>query len=109
MAQQWATDLEAKYGMPLDQIPGKVYVLHYEVPQLVKSVSRDYAGPSPQADADGFLSANLAAAECRIERRRADVPHVVGDVDRESGGNDLVDAIKHVGGQLDPIGGKVAV
>ena len=57
MAQQWAADLEAKYGMPLDQIPGKVYVLHYEVPQLVKSVSRDYAGPSPQADANGFLSA----------------------------------------------------
>ena len=27
MAQQWATDLETKYGMPLDQIPGKVYVL----------------------------------------------------------------------------------
>ena len=57
MAEQWATDLEAKYGMPLDQIPGMVYVLHYEVPQIVKSVSRDYAGPSPRADADGLLSA----------------------------------------------------
>ena len=28
----------------------------------------------------------LAAAECRVERRCADVPHVVGDVDRDSGG-----------------------
>lgn len=53
----WEADLEAKHGMPLDQIPGNVYVLHYEVPQIVKSVSRDYAGPSPQADSDGFLSA----------------------------------------------------
>jgi len=57
MTQQWASDLEAKHGIPLDQILGKVYVLHYEVPQVVKSVSRDYAGPSPQSDADGFLSA----------------------------------------------------
>jgi hypothetical protein len=57
MTQQWASDLEVKHGMPLDQIPGKVYVLHYEVQQVVKSVSRDYAGPSPQSDADGFLSA----------------------------------------------------
>lgn len=43
--------------MPLDQIPGKVYVLHYEVPQVVKSVSSDCAGPSPRSDKDGFLSA----------------------------------------------------
>jgi hypothetical protein len=26
-----------------------------------------------------------------------------------TGGNDLVDAVKHVGGQLDPVGGEVAV
>jgi hypothetical protein len=50
-------DLEAKHGMPLDQIPGHVYVLHYEVPQIVKSVSGDYADGSPRADSDGFLSA----------------------------------------------------
>src|SRR5947209_8229577 len=54
----WADDLEAKHGMPLEQIPGMVYVLHYEVPQFVKSVSNDYAGPSPREDADGFLSAS---------------------------------------------------
>jgi len=53
----WEADLEAKHGMPLDQISGHVYVLHYEVPQIVKSVSADYAGPSPRADAEGFLSA----------------------------------------------------
>ena len=51
----------------------------------------------------------LAPAECDVQRRRAEVPHVVGDVDRDSGGNDLVDAVKHVGGQLDPVGGEVAV
>jgi hypothetical protein len=54
MTSQWASDLEAKHGMPLNQIAGKVYALHYEVPQVVKSVSNDYAGPAPQSDADGY-------------------------------------------------------
>ncbi|HEX4728146.1 MAG TPA: hypothetical protein VH298_10145 [Jatrophihabitans sp.] len=53
----WEADLEAKHGVPLDQVPGSVYVLHYEVPQVAKSVSTDYAGRSPQSDKDGFLSA----------------------------------------------------
>src|ERR1700733_11524930 len=53
----WKRELEAKHGMPLSQIPGKVYALHYEVPQVVKSVSTDFAGPSPRSDRDGFLSA----------------------------------------------------
>jgi hypothetical protein len=57
MSDQWVAQVEAKHGLPLDQIPGHVYVLHYEVPQLVKSVSGDYAGPSPVADSDGYLSA----------------------------------------------------
>jgi len=39
--QQWIAGLEAKHGLPLDRIPGKVYVLHYEVPQVVRSVSVD--------------------------------------------------------------------
>ena len=53
----WEADVEAKRGLPLDQIPGHVYVVHYDEPQVAKSVSVDYAGPSPSADADGFLSA----------------------------------------------------
>lgn len=53
----WASDLEAKYGMPLEQIPGKVYVLHYDVPQRIKSVSRDYAGPNAVLDPGGLVSA----------------------------------------------------
>jgi hypothetical protein len=53
--------------------------------------------------------ASLPAAVGSVQRRRADVPHVVGDVDRDSGGNDLVDAVKHVSGQLDPVRGEVAV
>jgi hypothetical protein len=32
---------------------GHVYVLHYDVPQIVMSVSDDYAGPSPQTGKDG--------------------------------------------------------
>jgi len=43
------------------------------------------------------------------ERRRADVPHVVGDVDRDFGGNDLVDAVQHVVRQVDPGGLEVGV
>jgi hypothetical protein len=57
MTERWASDVEARHGMSLDQIPGQVYVLHYEVPQVVRSVSRGYAGTSPEADADGLLSA----------------------------------------------------
>ncbi|HET7012496.1 MAG TPA: hypothetical protein VFI65_01205 [Streptosporangiaceae bacterium] len=57
MTESWSSDLEAKYGLPLHQIPGQVYVLHYEVPQVVRSVSRDYAGASPRVDKDGLLSA----------------------------------------------------
>ena len=56
-AANWVAWVEAKHGVPLDEVPGKVYVLHYDVPQIVKSFSDDYAGPSPKADADGFLSA----------------------------------------------------
>jgi hypothetical protein len=71
----WEADLEAKHGMPVDQIPGHVYVLHYEVPQIVKSVSADYAGPSPRADADGFLSATpirhyVGWTQQRLPRKR---------------------------------------
>lgn len=59
MTSQWVSDLEAKHGVPVNQIAGKVYALHYEVPQVVKSVSNDYAGPAPRSDADGYLSARL--------------------------------------------------
>ena len=52
----WEAEVEAKHGLPLDQIVGHVYVLHYETPQVVKSVSTDYAGPEPLQDNDGWLS-----------------------------------------------------
>lgn len=52
----WESDIETKHGLPLDQIVGHVYVLHYETPQVVKSVSDDYAGPEPVHDKDGWLS-----------------------------------------------------
>jgi hypothetical protein len=54
----WASALEAKFGLPLERIPGTVYVLHYEVPQLVRSVSRDYAGGAGQLGPKGLHSAN---------------------------------------------------
>jgi hypothetical protein len=71
----WEADLEAKHGTTLNQIPGNVYVLHYEVPQIVKSVSGDYAGPSPDSDADGYLSATpirhyVGWTQQRLPRKR---------------------------------------
>ena len=51
----------------------------------------------------------LPAPEFGTEGSRADVPHVVGDVDRHSRGHDLVDTVEHVAGQVDPVGGKVGV
>src|SRR5215469_5251882 len=53
----WESQLEAKHGMPLEQIPGTVYALHYDTPQTVRSVSRDYAGPNPQTGPKCLLSA----------------------------------------------------
>lgn len=54
---QWALELEAKHGLPIEQIPGAVYALHYDPPRIVRSVSGDYAGPHPQPDSSGWLSA----------------------------------------------------
>lgn len=67
--------LEAKHGMPVDEISGHVYVLHYDEPQIVKSVSGDYAGPSPRSDADGWLSATairhyVGWTQQRLPRKR---------------------------------------
>jgi hypothetical protein len=50
----WMSDLERKHGVPADQIVGKVYVLHYEIPQVVRSVSADYSGRNrPKFGPDG--------------------------------------------------------
>lgn len=54
---QWVLDLEAKHGLPIEQIPGMVYALHYDPPRVIRSVSGEYAGPDPQRDASGWLSA----------------------------------------------------
>ena len=71
----WEADVEAKHGLPLDQMPGHVYVVHYDEPQVVKSVSIDYAGPSPRSGADGFLSATpirhyVGWTQQRLPRKR---------------------------------------
>ena len=51
----------------------------------------------------------LPAAECGAQRGGAEVPHLIGDVGRDSRWNDLVDAIKQIAGQVDPVGGEVGV
>jgi hypothetical protein len=71
----WESDVEAKHGLPLDEISGHVYVLHYDEPQIVKSVSGDYAGSSPRSDADGWLSATairhyVGWTQQRLPRKR---------------------------------------
>jgi len=40
----WVLRLEAKHGLPIDQIPGTVYALCYAEPLHVWSVSVDYSG-----------------------------------------------------------------
>jgi hypothetical protein len=60
----------------------------------------------PAATLTYVMVVDLPAAECRTERRCADIPHIVGDVDRNSESNDLVDAVKQIGGQIDPAGGR---
>lgn len=74
-AMGWEADIAAKYGLPLDQIPGQVYVLHYEVPQVVKSVSLDYAGPAPRIENREAVSATpirhyVGWTQQRLPRKR---------------------------------------
>jgi len=54
---QWVLDLEASHGLPIEQIPGTVYALHYDPPRVVRAVSGDYAGPDPHSDSSDWLSA----------------------------------------------------
>ncbi|WP_375425512.1 hypothetical protein [uncultured Friedmanniella sp.] len=54
---QWVLDLEAKHGLPYLEIPGTIYTLCYDPPVIVRSVSRNYAGPSPVFARGGFESA----------------------------------------------------
>jgi hypothetical protein len=58
---QWVLDLEASHGLPVEQIAGTVYALHYDPPRVVRSVSGDYAGPDPRSDSSGWLSAGPIA------------------------------------------------
>src|SRR5215472_1610695 len=53
----WEEVLEAKHGLPINEIPGVVYALHYDPPRVVRSVSGDYAGPDPRSNSSGWLSA----------------------------------------------------
>lgn len=39
---EWVLELEYKHGLPIEQVPGHVYVLHYDAPRVVKSVSGEY-------------------------------------------------------------------
>lgn len=41
-AESWMARLEAKHGKPLEDIEATVYVIHYENPTVVRSVSNDY-------------------------------------------------------------------
>ena len=38
----WAKALEEKHGLPLEKCPGTVYILHWNKPTTVLSVSMDY-------------------------------------------------------------------
>jgi hypothetical protein len=64
-----------------------------------------HARAGPGRPAVGPAGVALPAAGRGAQRRRAGVPHVVGDVDGDGRGNDLVDAV----GQFDPVGGQVGV
>jgi hypothetical protein len=31
---EWVLALEARYGVPIEDVPGTVYILHYDPPQI---------------------------------------------------------------------------
>ena len=79
----WERALEARHGKPIDQIPGTIYALHYDPPAIVQSVSSDYAGPSPQHNSRGFLSASpirhyVGWTQQANPRKRIDKHHNAG-------------------------------
>jgi hypothetical protein len=55
--EQWQLNLEATYGLPIEQVPGTVYSLCYDPPFVVRSVSSDYAATPPEITSYGFNSA----------------------------------------------------
>jgi hypothetical protein len=72
---EWARALEAKYGLPDEDRPGTVYVLHYGLPQVVRSVSMDYAGLQAVAgrhglESDGLISHYVGWTQQSNPRRR---------------------------------------
>jgi hypothetical protein len=54
---EWVLDLEARYGVPIEDVPGTVYILHYDPPQVVRSVSPDYSGQLAEPGSHGLESA----------------------------------------------------
>lgn len=54
---QWVLDLEAKHGIPWEQIPGTIYALCYDPPTVVRSVSINYAAAPPKRTSSGYQSA----------------------------------------------------
>jgi hypothetical protein len=39
---EWVTRLEKLHGVPIQEVPGSVYILHWDMPTIVLSVSADY-------------------------------------------------------------------
>jgi hypothetical protein len=71
----WVLALEARYGVPIEDVPGTVYILHYDPPQVVRSVSRDYSGqlaePGPHGlESDGPISHYVGWSQQPNPRRR---------------------------------------
>jgi len=54
MIPDWIKALEYKWDLPIEQIPGHVYILCFDVPRIVKSVSKDY--PCVPDQKGGFKS-----------------------------------------------------
>lgn len=72
---EWVSALEARYGVPIEDVPGTVYILHYDPPQVVRSVSRDYSGqlaePGPRGlESDGPISHYVGWSQQSNPRRR---------------------------------------
>jgi hypothetical protein len=51
---QWVLDLEAMHGRPFADIEGTVYVLHFDEPRVLRSVSGEY--PHELDSVGGFRS-----------------------------------------------------
>lgn len=90
--------LDAQYAMPIEEIPGTVYAIHYVEPTIAKSVGTDYgpAGMSSHPITHYVGWTHEAEPYDRIREHQAEDVDIVVDLWPEST-MEYLSILKHIG------------